>query len=248
MEVQSAPHESGDAESAGALAALHWLTIAGVDMVVADAARNWLAAPSIPQPIVAALQGPTPAPAAPAPKLAAAETLASGADSLAALAAALGEFSHPLRRSMPPSLVTGNAASGVYVLLDRPGDDPAVAALCGRMLAAIGLDEANSAMAWRLPWPTLGDHDPRDDQISAFAPFLARAFTLAPPRLVLALGQCAALIAGREAASTRARGRLTAFGQAQLLPTFHPRRLLADPSLKRLAWADLQTFAAAING
>jgi uracil-DNA glycosylase len=26
--------------------------------------------------------------------------------------------------------------------------------------------------------------------------------------------------------------------------TFHPRRLLTQPELKRLAWADLQAFAA----
>jgi uracil-DNA glycosylase len=29
-----------------------------------------------------------------------------------------------------------------------------------------------------------------------------------------------------------------------LLATFHPRLLLKQPELKRLAWADLQAFAA----
>lgn len=246
MELQSALHETGEADNATVLAALHWLTTAGVDVVVGDVTRNWLATPAAapaPLPIVAA-----PVVAPTAPVATAAEGLAAAADSLAALDAAIAEFAHPLRQPAPPSLVSGNAASGIYVLLDRPGDDPAVAALCGRMLAAIGLDETNAALAWRLPWPTLGGHDPRDDQIAAFAPFLARAFTLAPPRLVLALGQCAALIAGRDAASARGRGRLTAFGSARLMPSFHPRRLLADPSLKRHAWADLQAFAAAIDG
>jgi uracil-DNA glycosylase len=33
-------------------------------------------------------------------------------------------------------------------------------------------------------------------------------------------------------------------GGVPLLATFHPRRLLTQPDLKRLAWADLQAFAA----
>ncbi len=178
-----------------------------------------------------------------------ATALAAGADSLAALDAALGAFDHPLRQpGVAPQLVTGAVASGILIISDQPEpvDTPADR-LRQRMLAAIGLGAADHGLAHLLPWPTPAGRPPRDEEVAAFAPFLARALVLAGPRAVLAFGERAAALSGPVRGIASARGRWLALGAVPLLATFHPRILLAQPELKRLAWADLQAFAARLD-
>ena len=122
------------------------------------------------------------------------------------------------------------------------------ALLMARMLAAIGLGADTVAAAHLLPWATAGGRPPRDEDIAAFAPFLARALALAAPRLILAFGDKAAALSGETRSVASLRGRWLALGGVPMLATFHPRRLLAQPELKRAAWADLQVFAARIEG
>ncbi len=215
-------------------------------------------------PSAASTASPATAPAAVASPAAA---IAAGAADLAALDAALAGFEHPLRRAgAAPQLLTGNIASGIIILSDQPEADASpTARLMARMLAAIGLDDSGCARAHLLPWATPAGRPPKDDELAAFAPFRARAFELAAPRFVLAFGDRAAALSGRaEGSSARPdgplarperpsargiasmRGKWLAIGDTPLLATFHPRILLAQPELKRLAWADLQAFAARI--
>lgn len=230
-----------------AASALGWLAAAGADVLVEDRPRNWLAEP---------VARPAPPPArpiaseTPAPRAIPANAAAAAADDLAGLETALAGFAHPLRRATQPQLLTGAAAGGLVILIDQPdaGDD-AAARLLVRMLAAIGLDATTCATGHLLPWPTPAGRPPRDEEITAFAPFLARALAFAAPRLVLAFGDRAANLgtrndgqAGRGIASTR--GKWLTLGDTPMIATFHPRQLLAQPELKRLAWADLQAFAA----
>lgn len=230
-------------------AALAWLVDAGCDALVGESPRNWLTAPPpAPAPPVAAR--PRPAAVAPrAPASAAAAEAAVAAGDLAALDAAVAAFAHPLKQAgAMPRLLTGNTASGLLVLADMPDapDSPA-ARLLARMLAAIGLDADKVAEGHLLPWPTAGGRPPRDDEIAAFAPFAARARTLMKPRLVLALGDRAAGLAGEARGVAALRGRWHDLDGIPVLATFHPRRLLTQPELKRLAWADLQAFAARLE-
>lgn len=237
-------------EAANALA---WLASAGADVIVDAAPRNWLAAPQPrPAPIVAVRPEPArqgarmPAPAAAKDNIAAG--FANAATDIPALDAALAEFAHPLRQPTPPQLLCGNIASGVVILADQPdapGSD--AARLLARMLGAIGLDDAGCARAHLLPWASPAGRAPRDDEVAAYAPFLARAFTLARPRLILAFGDKAASLATRtDAGPARGiaslRGKWLAIGDVPMIATFHPRQLLTQPELKRLAWADLQAF------
>jgi DNA polymerase len=237
---------------ADAASALAWLAMAGVDTAVEDAPRNWLAA--LPRPAdVTLAAAPRPSDAAPTTRAAAAVTFARpaiSADDLPALDAALAMFDHPLRRNnIAPILVSGAPASGVMIVCDQPEPDGSPAAvLRSRMLAAIGLDAGNSALLHRLPWPTTGARAPRSDELAAFAPFLNRALELTRPRLLLALGQAAAALAGDAMALASARGcwaDISVDGVAvPLLVTLHPRLLLTQPLRKREAWADLQAFSA----
>lgn len=233
-----------------AASTLGWLANAGVDVIVGDAPRNWLASPPVKPDLVAQQQKISPATSQQAGATAPpASNSAAKAVDLAALDAALVAFNHPLRRPTPPQLLTGAVAGGCLILIDQPGaGDAAAAALLARMLAAIGLDSTNSATGHLLPWPTPAGRPPRDEEIAAFAPFLARALALTSPRLLLAFGDRAAHLGqradgqtGRGIASTR--GKWLICNDVPMIATFHPRQLLAQPELKRLAWADLQAFA-----
>jgi DNA polymerase len=230
-------------------AALAWLVDAGCDALVNETPRNWLAAPPPPPaPVAAARPKPVAAAARPQASTAAAEAAAGAAD-LAALDAAVAAFAHPLKvPGTVPRLLTGNVASGLLTLADMPDppDSPA-GQLLGRMLAAIGLDTASTAQGYLLPWPTPGGRPVKDDDIAAFAPFTARARALMAPRLVLALGDRAAALAGEARGVAALRGRWHSLAGVPMLATFHPRRLLSQPELKRLAWADLQAFAARLE-
>ena len=230
---------------ADAAAKLAWLVMAGVDTPVDALPRRWLNAPK-PAAVRSAAAVSAASPAKPALVVATTPSPANAnAPTLAALCEAVAEFAHPLRRAdLSPMLITGNGGAGVIILCDQPEPEGSPAAvLRARMLAAIGLDAANSALLHRLPWPTTGARAPRADELEAFAPFVGRALELARPRGILALGQHAAAIAGEAMALASARGKWAAIGDMPLLATCHPRLLLSQPARKREAWADLQAFA-----
>lgn len=239
-------------------AALAWLVEAGADALVTNTPRNWLAPPqtrvakTIATPQTIAAPAPLRAgavPAVAAAAVAAAATAALAAKDVAELHAAVAAFDHPLRvPGLAPELLVGTATTAVLVVSDMPHspDSPAQRLLV-RMLAAIGLDISAVAVAQLLPWPTPGGRSVRDDEIAVFAPFAARARALAAPRLMLALGDRAAALSGETRGVSGLRGRWLAVDDVPMLATFHPRRLLTQPELKRLAWADLQAFAARLE-
>ena len=228
--------------TAAAADALAWLVAAGADCPVDAAPRNWLAAPpaaaAVVVPKLAAAAAPAVATGAANPAIA----LAAAAMDLSALHAAVAAFDHPLRQSTPPRLVSGDGAA--LILTDLPDEDPAVSRLAQRMLAAIGLDAGNSRLAHLLPYAPPAGRPPRAAEFSAYAPFVARAITLAAPRMILALGAQAAALAGQTGGIASLRGQWLTVAGVPMLASFHPRQLLKQPELKRLAWADLQAFAA----
>lgn len=228
--------------TAAAADALAWLIAAGADCPVDAAPRNWLAAPpaaaAVVVPKLTAAATPAVATGAANPAIA----LAAAAMDLSALHAAVAAFDHPLRQPTPPHLVSGDGAA--LILTDLPDEDPAVSRLAQRMLAAIGLDAGNSRLAHLLPYAPPAGRPPRAAEFSAYAPFVARAITLAAPRMILALGAQAAALAGQTGGIASLRGQWLTVAGVPMLASFHPRQLLKQPELKRLAWADLQAFAA----
>lgn len=223
--------------------------MAGVDVAVGDTPRNWLEAPAPPAMTPPAMM---PKAARPSPAPPAAGMLASAAGNLDALAAAVAAFDHPLRRpGMIPALVEGAGARGALVLADMPDPSDAPAARLGeRMLAAIGLDPGAARIARLVPWPTTGGRAVQPEEVAAFAPFVQQVIALALPRAILAFGAAAASLSGESGGINSLRGRwLTDKASGvPLLATFHPRALLNHPELKRLAWADLEAFAARLDG
>jgi DNA polymerase len=86
------------------------------------------------------------------------------------------------------------------------------------------------------------NRNPAPDEVEMCRPYLLRQIELIGPKVVCALGgQALRALTGHEGGISRARGRPVPFGDAQLVPTFHPAYLLRNPAAKREAWADLKT-------
>jgi len=87
------------------------------------------------------------------------------------------------------------------------------------------------------------NRNPEADELAACAPFLAEQLMMIQPKVILSLGSVAtqALLRTKEAIG-KLRGRVHPFGDAVLIPTFHPAFLLRNPGpeYKRMAWEDLK--------
>ena len=145
-----------------------------------------------------------------------------------------------------PLFADGTPGSALMLVGDMPGADGvlggAAGKLLGRMLATIGLARSGIYLANLVYWPTPGGRAPAASEVAACAPFLARQIEFARPRVVLALGgAAAAALTGASGGIARSRGKWStlAAGGMPVLATFHPAQLLAQPTLKALAWRDL---------
>ena len=257
-----------------ALAALAWQIELGADEAVGEAPVGRY------EPIVATVA----AVAAPAPVLVAqparsepavipaagdavlvAQALAAGADSLAALQAALGGYEHCELKRGAKSLVfaDGNPAARVMIVGEAPGRDedmqgrPFVGRagqLLDRMFAAIGLNRISADPASALyitnvmPWRPPQNRDPAPDEIAMMLPFLKRHVALADPAVIVVMGNtpCQALL-GRKGI-TRLRGQWSEALGRPVLPMVHPAYLLRNPAAKREAWGDLLSLQARLRG
>jgi uracil-DNA glycosylase family 4 len=88
-----------------------------------------------------------------------------------------------------------------------------------------------------------GNRNPEADELAACAPFLAEQFGVIQPKVILSLGSVAtqALLRTKEPIG-KLRGRVHSYGNAVLIPTFHPAFLLRNPGqdYKRMAFEDLK--------
>src|SRR5438093_7570328 len=115
--------------------------------------------------------------------------------------------------------------------------------LLTRMLASVDLAREEvyitNAVLCRPP----GNRNPEADELAACAPFLADKLGVMQPKVILTLGSVAtqALLRTKEPIG-KLRGRLHQYGDAVLIPTFHPAFLLRNPGqdYKRMAWDDLK--------
>jgi DNA polymerase len=225
-----------------------------------------------PRPTPAVTQAPVrPAPAAPrqlpaaAPEaaLTAARKAARAAGSLEELRAALAGFDGCGLKATAKNLCfyRGAAESRLMLIGEAPGRDEDLAGrpfvgragqLLDRMLAAIGLGEADVHIANAVYWRPPGNRTPTPQETQVCRPFLERQAELVAPDLVLLLGGSAAKeVLGVTDGIMRLRGkwREMALGarKVRVLATLHPAYLLRTPAAKRLAWRDLLMLKAALD-
>ena len=147
---------------------------------------------------------------------------------------------------------SGNPHADLVVIGEGPGADedaeglPFVGRagqLLTKMLASVNLsrDEVYIANAVKCRPPS--NRNPEADELAACRPFLDAQLAAIQPKVVLTLGSVAtqALLRTKEPIG-KLRGRLHAFGDAVLVPTFHPAFLLRNPGqeYRRMAWDDLK--------
>ena len=215
--------------SGWAASALSWWQEAGVDTIVGEAPRDWL------NPRAKAPDEP-PAPDRLPATLDAFQQWLVATDAL--------PFAAPAAARVAPA---GDSASGLMVLTDMPSAEGGLiageaGALFDRMLAAIGRSRAAIYLAPLSPIRT--PTGAIDDRSAAKLAEIARHHVgLVAPRALLLFGDaCGKALVGSAVAGARARWHVvqTAAGPIKTLVTLRPEKLVRQPALKALAWADLQ--------
>jgi uracil-DNA glycosylase len=228
------------------------------------------AAPSQVTPMRAPMSAPmsassaAPVPAAqivPGDAIGGAMQAAAAAANLAELKSALESFEGSALKRMATNTVfaDGVAQSRIMLIGEAPGRDedrigkPFVGRagqLLDKMLASIGLDRtANCYITNVMNWRPPDNRDPAPEEAAICLPFLRRHIELVDPKLILLLGAVAARhVMGISDGIMKARGRWMEYRVGErmvpVLPTLHPAYLLRQPAHKKLAWRDLQAFAA----
>lgn len=250
-----------------AKAMLEWQIEMGVDECMLDAPVDRYALEAV-QPkakaqVPAAAAAPVAVPAVvqfdPAVE---ARAMASAAQSLEELRAALGAFEHCELKLGARNLVFSDGQPGARLMIvgEAPGRDedrigkPFVGRagqLLDKMLAAIDLgrdrEEASVYITNVLPWRPPQNRDPKPDEIAMMLPFLERHIALAKPDVLAIVGNisCQALLGKR--GITRLRGNWAEACGLPAMPMFHPAYLLRNPAAKREAWADLLSLKARLS-
>ncbi len=155
----------------------------------------------------------------------------------------------------------GAAQARLMLIGEAPGRDEDLAGkpfvgragqLLDKMLAAIGLTEADVHITNIVYWRPPGNRTPTPQEAQVCRPFLERQVELVAPDLVLLLGGAAAKeVLGVTDGIMRVRGkwREMTLGErtVRAIATLHPAYLLRTPAAKRLAWRDLLAVKAALS-
>jgi uracil-DNA glycosylase family 4 len=229
---------------AAAASALQWWADAGVDVMVDEEPRNWLR----PKP-----KAESEAVAAPAPG----DALPDQLDLFHAYLRDSGSlsFASPAAPRICPA---GDPTSGLMMLTDMPAAEDCGAGtllsgeagrLFDRMLSAIGRDRGSIYLASLscLRSPTGGFTGETAGQCATLA---RHHIGLVAPKAVLLFGDtCGKALLGQSVMQGRGRWHeiSTYAGHIPALLTFHPDRLLEQPSFKAAAWADLQLLMEGLN-
>lgn len=241
-----------------ALAALAWLTEAGIDTIVEEAPRQWLeSAPAFEaEPVEAAPEPMRRAAPAPVPAMRVDDGAIERASTLEDLRAAIDAI-------RPGAIFAdGAAASGVMVVGECPApDDRATGrpfsgpsgALLDKMLKSIGRDRSTVYLANLLLWRVANAKAASPEECAIGLAVLRRHIALAKPKAVLVMSDAAGkALFGMKDGITKYRGvwRDLDLGGVTVpaLPTFNPAYLLRMPAHKALAWRDLLAFKARIDG
>ncbi len=158
----------------------------------------------------------------------------------------------------------GNPAARVMIIGEAPGREEDRAGrpfigragqLLDRMFAAIGLsrheEAAESALYITnvLPWRPPQNRDPLPEEIALMKPFLLRHIELAQPDFIVTMGNPSTkTLRETTRGITRMRGQWGEVLGIPSIPLFHPAYLLRTPAQKRLAWADLLSLKARLEG
>jgi DNA polymerase len=152
----------------------------------------------------------------------------------------------------------GNPRAELMFIGEAPGHDEDVQGipfvgragqLLTKIIEAIGLTRDDVYIANVIKCRPPENRNPEPDEVASCEPFLFRQVQAIQPRVIVALGTFAAqtLLRTNDPIS-RMRGKLFSYGDARLIPTFHPAYLLRSPERKRDVWEDMKKVRALLGG
>lgn len=144
----------------------------------------------------------------------------------------------------------GSTDSGIVFVGEGPGMDedkegrPFVGRagkLLDKMIRAIGFDRREVYICNVVKCRPPGNRTPESEEIETCSPFLFRQIEALGPRVICALGACAAQTLLRNTQYiSQLRGRIHMWRGIPLICTYHPAYLLRNPAHKAAAWQDLK--------
>lgn len=238
---------------AAAASALQWWAEAGVDTLIDESPRDWLRVKPKAPPVLRDSSAPASfIPASPAP-----EALPGQLELFRGYLRD-GEtlpFASPAAKRVCPA---GDPSAGLMIMTDMPAAEDCgtgtllsgdVGRLFDRMLAAIGRDR-NSVYLASLSCLRSPDGRFTSGAAKDCARLALHHIGLAAPRALLLFGDaCSKALLGLPMAQARGRWHeiATHSGPIRTIVTLPPSYLLAQPSAKALAWADLQLLMEGLD-
>ncbi len=110
--------------------------------------------------------------------------------------------------------------------------------LLDRMIAAMGYQPADVYICNVVKCRPPENRTPLPPESAACMPYLSEQLKLVQPKVIVALGRCAAENLG--CAGARWRGVWGSWEGIAVMPTYHPAFLLRSPEQKKPVWEDLQ--------
>jgi DNA polymerase len=112
--------------------------------------------------------------------------------------------------------------------------------LLDRMIAAMGYGRDQVYVCNVVKCRPPENRTPRAEEAIACSRYLVPQLEAVAPRVIVALGRCAAENLGLAGPTGPWRGRWGSWHGIPVLPTYHPAYLLRSPEQKRVVWEDLQ--------
>ncbi len=151
----------------------------------------------------------------------------------------------------------GNPKADLVFVGEGPGRDEDMQGLpfVGRagklltqMIEAIGLQRGDVYICNVVKCRPPENRLPEPDEIKTCSPFLLRQLDVVDPKVIVALGACAAqTLLQTTRGISHFRGQWQDFGGRKLMATYHPAYLLRNPPAKADVWKDLQMVMAELG-
>jgi DNA polymerase len=119
--------------------------------------------------------------------------------------------------------------------------------LLDRMIAAMGYDRDGVYICNVVKCRPPDNRTPLPSEAASCARFLTAQLELIRPRVIVALGRCAAENLQCVPPAGRWRGTWGEWRGIPVMPTYHPAFLLRSPQFKKAVWEDLQEVLRLLN-
>ncbi|MEM9189485.1 MAG: uracil-DNA glycosylase [Myxococcota bacterium] len=121
--------------------------------------------------------------------------------------------------------------------------------LLDKMIVAMGYQPSDVYICNVVKCRPPNNRTPLPGEAAACRPYLSGQLALVKPKLIVALGRCAAEHLGCLGDNPRGwRGRWSVYEGIDVMPTYHPAFLLRNENLKRPVWQDLKKVMAKLRG